>query len=192
SMEYMSKGTLTRRLNNLSIIDALKTAVLVTDALYYGRMNRLAHRWVTPDNIYFDDNEIPKLGNWRTASITQKLYKNPNLNDIVTVYYPPEKVASGQGGLDYFSDIYQMGAVLFTMLTGKPIFNETGEALIEKIKNGHAHAANFHNPDISLELDKVIKLCLAKNKKDRYQSTAALKNDLLKILASYESARKTT
>jgi serine/threonine protein kinase len=189
SMEYMSKGTLTKRIERLAIPDALKIAILITDALYYGRMNRLAHRWVTPDNIFFDDHEMPKLANFRIGSITQKLHKSTTLTEVVTAYYPPEKITTGLGGMDFFSDLYQIGAILFEMLTGKPIFNETGEALINKIKSGHPHSASTLNPNISRELDTVLANCLAKNKKDRYQSTAALKTDLLKILASYNSAK---
>ena len=152
-------------------------------------MNRLAHRWISPDNVFFDDLDVPKLGNWRIGLITQKLHKNTNLNDIVTTYYPPEKISSGLGGLDFFSDIYQLGAMLFEMLTGKPIFTETGEALINKIKTGHPHNPSLLNPDVSRDLNTVVSNCLAKNKKDRYQSTAALKTDLLKITSSYNSAK---
>jgi tetratricopeptide (TPR) repeat protein len=189
TMEYMSKGTLTRRIEHLAVRDALKIAILIADALYYGRMNRLAHCWVTPDNIFFDDQDIPKLANWRIGSITQKLHKSNNISEIVTAYYPPEKISSGLGGLDFFSDIYQLGAILFEMLTGKPIFSETGVALINKIKSGHPHNASLLNSNVSRELDTVIANCLAKNKKDRYQSTAALKTDLLKILAAYNSTK---
>jgi serine/threonine protein kinase len=189
SMEYMSKGTLAKRIEHLTIPEALKIAILIADALYYGRMNRLAHRWVTPENIFFDDQDIPKLANWRIGSITQKLHKSTNLSESVTAYYPPEKISTGLGGLDFFSDIYQLGAILYEMLTGKPIFPESGEALINKIKSGHPHNASLMNSNVSRELDAVVSNCLAKNKKDRYQSTAALKTDLLKILSTYNSAK---
>ncbi len=188
SMEYMSKGTLAKRLYHLSIPDALKIAILITDALYYGRMNRLAHRWVTPDNIYFDDRDMPKLANWRIGPITQKLHQSNNILKNVSAYYPPEKVTSGLGGLDFFSDLYQMGAILYTMLTRKLVFSETGEALINKIINTQPLPASALNPAVTQELDTVIFNCLAKNKIDRYQSTAALRTDLLKILDSYQRA----
>jgi len=140
---------------------------LITDALYYGRMNRLAHRWVTPDNIYFDDHDIPKLANWRIGSITQKLQKNTNPAEVVTPYHPPEKVAQGLGGLDFFSDIYQVGAVLYEMLTGKPVFTDKGEALINKIKSSHPHSPSLINSNINSDLDKIVWNWLNKNKKDR-------------------------
>jgi tetratricopeptide (TPR) repeat protein len=189
STEYMSKGTLGNRIAHLSIPEALKISVLLADALFYGRMNRLAHRWVTPDNIFFDDQDVPKLANWRTAAITQKLHKKSNLNELVTPYYPPEKVSSGMGGLDFFSDIYQLGTVMYEMLTGQPVFSERGESLVNQIKTGQPHNPSFHNSSVRCDLDNVVMHCLAKNKKDRYQRTAALKTDLLNILSVYNSAK---
>jgi len=70
---------------------------------------------------------------------------------------------------------------------GKPIFNETREGLIEKFKIAHAHSPRNLNSHISQELDQLVFTCLAKNKKDRYQNTGALKNDLLRIYQSYKS-----
>jgi tetratricopeptide (TPR) repeat protein len=188
STEYMSKGTLDKRIANLSITEALKISVLLAEALLYGRMNRLAHRWVTPDNIFFDDQDIPKLANWRTSAITQKLHQNSNLNELVTPYFPPEKVSSGMGGLDFFSDIYQLGTIMYEMFTGKPVFSESGESLVNQIKTGHPQDPSFYNSSVSRDLDNVVMRCLAKTKKDRYQRTAELKTDLLKILSVYNSA----
>jgi serine/threonine protein kinase len=185
ALEYMSKGTLARRIGQISIEEALRIAISITDALYYGRMNRLAHRWVTPDNIFFNEQDVPKLANWRVGQITQKLYKNAGSAELMTAYYPPEKLLNS-GGLDFFSDIYQLAAVLYEMLTGKPVFTEKGDELVDKIRHGHPHAASYYNPEINKPLDDLLQSCLAKNKKDRPQSTNGLKIELQKILSAYK------
>jgi eukaryotic-like serine/threonine-protein kinase len=186
SMEYMPKGTLTRRIGRLSIPESLHIGIKLIDALAYARTLHLAHRYITPDNVLFDAKDVPKLTNWRIASITQKLYKNTSLSETVNAYYPPEKLRSGLGGSDWLSDIYQIGVLLYEMLTGKPPFQEKGEALIKKKETELPPRPSEANPNIHKELDFLLLCCLAKNKKDRYQNPAELKSVLEKLAGMYQ------
>jgi tetratricopeptide (TPR) repeat protein len=188
SMEYMSKGTLRRRIGRLSLTESLPIALKITDALAFARTMRITHRTINPDNVLFDANDVPKLTNWRTGSITQKLHKSNALSEIVTAYYPPEKLFSGLGGVDWLSDIYQLGVLFYEMLTGVLPFQGTGDELIENIRKSNPVPPSVHNSNIPKELDSLILLCLSKNKKDRYQSVANLKLDLEKIVKSASKA----
>jgi serine/threonine-protein kinase len=127
TMEYLAKGTLTRRIGRLSIPEALRIGISLADALAFGRTLRLTHRSICPDNVLFDEKETPKLINWRIGAITQKLHKNLSLENHVTAYYPPEKIASGMGTIDWLTDIYQLGALLYEMLTAQPAFPGKGK-----------------------------------------------------------------
>jgi tetratricopeptide (TPR) repeat protein len=177
ALEYMAKGTLKRRIGRLSIAEALQISIRLADALAYARNFRLAHRWITPDNIFFDERDTPKLANWRTKPVTLKLCKNTP-RDNVTPYDPPEKLIEGVWATDFLADIYQLGAVLYEMLTGKPPFQTQGDELATNIKNALPPAPSTLNSGINKELDRIVLRCLTKSRKERYPTAQMLKTDL--------------
>jgi hypothetical protein len=186
SMEYMPQGSLSRKIGKLNIADALQIAMKIVDALAFARSMRINHRNIHPDNVLFDAEDTPKLINWRTSTITQKLCLNNNLTKIVTAYYPPEKLFSGLGTLDWLSDIYQFGVLFYEMLTGNLPFPGKGNELISNIAKGNPLSPSNYTSVITKELDRLVVCCLAKNKQDRFQSFSSLKVELeqvIKILA---------
>jgi tetratricopeptide (TPR) repeat protein len=180
--EYLSKGSLTRRIGRLSVMEALQIGVKLADALSYAKTLRIMHRCITADNVLFDEKDIPRLINWRIGSITQKLHKNSSVVENVNTYYPPEKVTSGLGGSDWLSDVYQYGVVLYEMLTAKAPFEGKGQEIINKILKEQPPAPSSLNEDIDKALDKLVMACLVKNKKERYQNITDMKNDLSSII----------
>jgi len=195
AMEYMTKGTLTKQIGRLQLIETLEIADRLVDALVFARSMRLSHRSISPENVLFDDREIPKLTNWRIGPIMQKLRKSQPLSETVTAYDAPEKIIPGLGGIDWLTDIYQFGVLLFEMLTGKAPFPGKGEELIAKIKQNQPLKPSDFNPDVVKGLDDIVMRCIVKNKKERYQEPALLKKDLEKVIRIYRfppgSSKKT-
>lgn len=115
----------------------------------------------------------------------QKLGKNQSPVEIATTYYPPEKLIPGMGGLDWLTDIYQFGVMLFEMLTDSAPFPRKGDELIASIKASQPLKPSDLNPDVIEELDTLVLRCMAKNKKDRYQEPLNIIKDLKKISSLY-------
>jgi tetratricopeptide (TPR) repeat protein len=182
SMEYMSKGSLSRKIGRLSLMESLLIAYKITDALAYARTMRITHRSISPDNVLFDANDVPKLTNWRVGSITQKLHNSNSPSELVTAYYPPEKLFGGLGGVDWFSDIYQLGVLYYEMLTGSQPFQSKGDELISDIGKGNISPPKSRNSAIPENLNSLVLQCLSKYKKDRYQSVSSLKLALENVI----------
>ncbi len=182
AMEYLSRGSLTRRIGRMSVIESLQVAIKLADALSSAKAFRIMHRCITPDNVLFDEKDNPRLINWRIGAITQKLHKNSSIDENVNAYYPPEKATSGLGGSDWYSDVYQYGVLLYEMLTGKAPFEGKGQEIINKILKEKPPAPSTLNEDVDKDLDSLVMSCLAKNKKERYQNISNMKNDLIRIL----------
>ncbi|MCL2824165.1 MAG: serine/threonine protein kinase [Polyangiaceae bacterium] len=91
------------------------------------------------------------------------------------LYMSPEQIR-GQKDLDYRSDIYSLGILLYELLTGKVPFD--GESDYETMSM-HLHqqmpSVLIQRPDIPPHIDAVIQRACAKNRDDRFSSTSEMK-----------------
>jgi hypothetical protein len=96
-------------------------------------------------------------------------------------YLAPEQTGRMNRGCDFRSDLYALGATLYHALVGRPPF-ESSDAL-ELI---HAHIARVPDDpstlraDVPPALSKLLLRLLRKEPEERYQSAAALLNDLVR------------
>ena len=92
-------------------------------------------------------------------------------------YMSPEQVEGKE--LDGRSDIFQLGAVLYEMLTGKKAFEgKTQLSVASAILGEGAGAISALKPLAPPALDHAIKKCLAKLAEDRWQSASDLASEL--------------
>jgi serine/threonine-protein kinase len=99
------------------------------------------------------------------------------------IYMSPEQ-CRGAGGVDHRSDIYSLGCVLYTMVTGHPPFDRLG--------TGEIIAAHLHEPVVpprqlvpylAPAAEQLIMRCLAKAPEERYASMIELAAALEHVLA---------
>jgi len=111
----------------------------------------------------------------------------------------PEQAGEEISEVGPASDIYSLGAILYTLLTGRPPFSEkTSLATVMKVASSEMPPSpSALRGDIPLQLDQICMTCLNKNPSDRYISAKALADDLnqfrsdLKHKGSSMSFRKT-
>jgi len=89
------------------------------------------------------------------------------------VYMSPEQ-CRGISDIDHRSDIYTMGCVLFTMLTGRPPFDGDAGELIAAHLREPPPLASSRIPDLPGIVDQVFQQCLRKSPSERFPSMAEL------------------
>ena len=93
-------------------------------------------------------------------------------------YMAPEQV-TGDRAIDGRCDLYTLGGVAYTLLTGRPPF--VGETAAE-VRKAHVRDAvvppSRHRPDIPPDLEEVVLRCLAKDPEARFQSAEELEAGL--------------
>lgn len=96
-------------------------------------------------------------------------------------YLAPEQ-AQGRP-VDGRSDLYSLGCVLYALLTGAPPFaGDSPVAMAARHVTEQPTPPSHHNPRVSPALEAVVLTALAKEPADRYQSAAAMAQDLERIV----------
>lgn len=101
-------------------------------------------------------------------------------------YISPEQTGRMNRPLDFRSDFYSLGAVFYSMLTGRPPFTE-GDHL-EAIHNHIARVPEpigHFNPGVPEVLNLIIRKLMEKAPEDRYQSTYGVLHDLDTCLSQW-------
>lgn len=112
----------------------------------------------------------------RTARRTGAVMGTPS-------YMPPEQ-ARGDSKLSPGVDIYALGAILYTALTGRPPFRRaTVMETIHQVLNNEVVAVRQLNPGVPLDLETICHKCLQKEAGKRYATAKDLADDLGRFLA---------
>jgi predicted ATPase len=173
----------------LPIRDVLDITAQVTDALSSLHERGIVHRDLKPENIMISESGLVKLLDFglsklawpdRASASTTELFTEPGVVLGTVSYMSPEQ-ATGVS-VDFYSDQFSFGAVLYEMVTGKRPF-ERGtavETLAAILREEPTPIAQL-NPGIPAPLFWIVERCLAKAPAGRYVSTRDLARDVVAV-----------
>ena len=176
-MEYCD-GSLSEMKRPIPSHEAAMLILNISDGLKYAHARSIIHRDLKPQNILLN-NGVPKITDWGLSRIVSgaSLSASPSF----TVYYAaPEQINGGRK--DERTDIWQLGVILYELVTGQLPF--TGESMVEI---GMAIATKTPERPGAVHfgaqsLNAIILKCLEKQPKQRYQSVIDLQKDLAAYL----------
>lgn len=165
------------------LLDRLQIAVHITHTLGLIHQHNIIHRDLTADNIMVNPatKEIMVMDFGQAIRLDVKTIhlSNPDQLEGTISYYSPEQTGRMNRILDYRSDLYSTGVILYQLFTGRLPFEVT-----DPLKLIHSHLALYPlppdeiNPAIPKQLSRIIRVLLSKNAEDRYQSGFGLEYDL--------------
>jgi serine/threonine protein kinase/Tol biopolymer transport system component len=183
-MEYLEGPTVAERLAKgpLPIDEALEIAVQVAEALEDAHRAGVTHRDLKPGNVMLtkvgakllDFGLARTLAGASPRNASAQLTARPDLTSQDTIlgtlpYMSPEQIEGMP--TDARCDIWALGCLLYEMVTGRPAFAGGSQAsLITSIMSRDPEPVGTFQPATPARLDRVIRNCLVKDPRRRWQS----------------------
>lgn len=181
-MEYCPRPNLQirARKETFLVAEALRVGIQVAGAVETAHRAGVLHRDIKPANILVTEYNRPALTDFGIASTTEATAESSGMS---IPWSPPESFAEPpQSGPR--TDVWALGATLYTLLAGRSPFERPGERnssadLIERIER--AALPPLGRPDSPESLQRVLERAMAKNPDDRFPSAVAFARALQKV-----------
>lgn len=169
-------GPTMRAFDRRSLTRALRDARALVDALAALHDRGVIHAGLDPETVVYAT---------RTSGRTDPLLDAPGLLDVyrryvdpATVldprYAAPEYYESDRGVVDRATDVYQLGAVLFTLFTGRPPYDGDAEAVREAVLADAVPRPSSVDPRVPDAVDDLVERAMTPAKFDRFETAGAL------------------
>ena len=208
-MEFVEGDTITDYCasHECTLKQRIGLALQLCDIFQHVHTKGIVHRDVKPSNVLVRDAEhgaMVKVVDFGISSATGSAQFDSeedlkSTNPAGTpAYMSPEQAKTGGEQSDTRSDVYSIGAVIYELLTGAPPIPKSKLSSLnrEELENllltyapvspsekCNTNGSTFTTPRILAgDLDWIVMKCLSKSPDNRYQTIAALKDDLTRYL----------
>jgi len=173
-------------------------------AVQYSHDHSVLHRDIKPENVMlFPDDQsatsdfpfCPRLGDFGLAkildeggdaSLTSQMIGTPR-------YMAPEVILGGGKVATVAADVYGLGALLYTLLTGQPPFSSPNSVdILKRVCETEPLAPHVIDSSISKDLSLICLKCIEKSPSRRYASARDLAEDLDRFQAGLPVTARAT
>lgn len=191
AMEYLSGGSLRDRVKTEAFTPAAVLQMLrqLGTGLAYAHEQGFIHRDIKPENILFRKDGTAVLTDFGIAKVQDSIGEMTRMGYTTGTaqYMSPEQASTGH--LDYRSDLYSLGLVVFEMLSGERVCKA----------DSFAQAVYQHTlqppptlPVVYRAFQPVMQNVLAKQPEQRYRNVEAFVEAFAAAFLSLQEAQQAT
>jgi serine/threonine protein kinase/Tfp pilus assembly protein PilF len=182
-MDYYEGEILDKKIKEkpLLIEEAIEIAIQIAQGLTKAHEKKIVHRDIKPANITLTADGVVKILDFGLAKLSSQTKLTKESTTLGTVSYMSPEQAKGED-VDYRTDIWSLGVILYEMLTGQlPFKGDYESAVIYSIVNDSLEPVTSLRNGVPMELEWIINKCLHKNPVERYQHVDEMIVDLRQI-----------
>jgi TolA-binding protein len=176
----------------LKTADVIDLGTQIADALDAAHSEGIVHRDVKPANIFVTRSGRIKLLDFGVAVMLPRRVDPTTARSLFSTggtipYMSPEQARVED--LDHRTDLFSLGIVLYEMATGKrPFAGATAADVLAAIVNQLPIAPRTLNPEVPVELERIITKALEKNPMLRCQTASDVRADLQRLKRDLDRA----
>lgn len=183
SKQYVEGGGIeSRRMEVREVLTAIRDVAM---ALAYAHSEGIVHRDIKPQNILIDHSGHVFLTDFGLA---RELLSDTKLTESGTImgtasYLSPEQARGDTKRVGTQSDVYSLGATLYTLLTGMvPFAGNDLVTVVQDVLTKTPMSVRRVNPSTPKDVETIIEKAMAKEIERRYQTAHELADDIDRFL----------
>ncbi len=164
----------------------------VADALDHAHKQGVLHRDIKPSNLLLSPDGRLSITDFGLA----RLLEQPGITVPgefagTPAYVSPEQAMAGPIPIDHRTDVYSLGATLYELLTLRPPFlSESRDQLLAQVLTKEPLPPRRLNKAVPRDLETICLKALEKDPDQRYQTAAALADDLRRYVNRFAIAAR--
>ena len=206
------------RLDQVGLHKLLTAFVGTCQAIAYAHSRGVIHRDLKPDNVALDNFGQVIVLDWGLAKVVEEADLLRDVVDLglasdsleqtvvgqvigTPMYMAPEQAVGKHDEIDEKTDVYGLGAILFSILTGlAPHQNSTGslssgshsmKELLKTIAQNPTPAPTSVNPRVPRDLERICMTAMAKKRHARFGTVTELAEEIERWMAGQDERRQT-